>query len=234
MSQTLQEIARNTSDAAECAASSQSQGNEAGRLMERTREAMDRLAERMQISSQTVERLAESSREIGTVLEVINGVAQQTSLLALNASIEAARAGDSGRGFAVVADEVRELATRTQQSTGEIQAIIDRLQGSADEATQSMEENHLEAERTRESSVESLRQLEQLINGFEEITGLTAQIASATEQQTTAAGQLSGNISEISQLADSAKSASTQCVERISAFAEEVRRMRGLVNQFQR
>ena len=139
MSQTIREIASNADNAAGSVKVVESNARSGLKTMQKTQEHIADLASQIQSSRESIQNLRTETESIGTVLEVIRGIAEQTNLLALNAAIEAARAGEQGRGFAVVADEVRTLASRTQESTEEIHRTITRLQDQAEATVQSME-----------------------------------------------------------------------------------------------
>ncbi|WP_226503536.1 PAS domain-containing methyl-accepting chemotaxis protein [Pseudomonas sp. MWU16-30317] len=167
-----------------------------------TRDAIQRLSVVVGETGQTVLQLAKDSNEIGGVVDVIKGIADQTNLLALNAAIEAARAGEMGRGFAVVADEVRQLAQRTSESTGQIHALIAKLQGTASNAVNTMEAGNRQAEEGVARVMEADQALVGISEAMANITDMTAQIAAATEQQSAVAEEVSRNIGTIADLAD--------------------------------
>ena len=202
MAATTQEVAshvQRTADATQEANLLTGRGREVTRD---TREAIERLSAVVGETGQTVAQLAKDSDEIGTVVDVIKGIADQTNLLALNAAIEAARAGDMGRGFAVVADEVRQLAQRTAQSTTQIHSLITKLQTSSNNAVKTMENGHRQAEEGVAWVLEADKALVGISEAVSHITNMTIQIAAATEEQTAVAEEISRNITTIAQLAD--------------------------------
>ncbi|CAM5539661.1 Methyl-accepting chemotaxis protein OS=Stutzerimonas stutzeri OX=316 GN=CXK95_04840 PE=3 SV=1 [Stutzerimonas stutzeri] len=160
---------------------------------------IQRLAEEIAQSVQVINRLADDSAAISQVLDVIKGIAEQTNLLALNAAIEAARAGEQGRGFAVVADEVRNLARRTQQSTEEIEQMIARLQGGVGAAVKTMHASHALAEGTVSQSAQVEQALEHILGAVGSIVDQSQQIAAAAEQQTAVAHDIDRNIVAINE-----------------------------------
>jgi len=149
MATTLQEVSRNTTEAADMASQANTKAHDGRQEVGKTVAAIDKLVNDVDRASRVIHQLQSETNNIGSVLDVIRGIAEQTNLLALNAAIEAARAGEQGRGFAVVADEVRTLATRTQQSTQEIRKMIEKLQTDANEAVDVMQQSHQQAETTR-------------------------------------------------------------------------------------
>ncbi|WP_442964434.1 methyl-accepting chemotaxis protein [Pseudomonas sp. KNUC1026] len=165
-------------------------------------QAMDQMTHTIGESTQQIETLAAQVRGITTVLDVIRGIAEQTNLLALNAAIEAARAGEQGRGFAVVADEVRALAHRTQASTGEIEAMIAQVQASADEAVLAMVKSQTVATSTQTLASEAGQALERISAGVGQINERNLVIATAAEQQAQVAREVDRNLVNIQGLAE--------------------------------
>ncbi len=199
-----QEIA---GSAAQVASAAREADDQAGRSRDEAvavREGMQQLVDQVRQSAAVVARLAEESRNIGAVIDVIRGIAEQTNLLALNAAIEAARAGEQGRGFAVVADEVRSLANRTRESTGEIQAIIEQLQGGANEASNVMSAVEQGAADGRDKVERTVASLESIALAIRDISAHVDQIAAASEEQTSVASEINENVLAIRSLAEQA------------------------------
>ncbi len=179
---------------------------EGGRVVEETIQGMNRVADVVSKTAGTVKELGKSSDQIGEIIQVIDDIADQTNLLALNAAIEAARAGEQGRGFAVVADEVRKLAERTTKATKEIASMIKDIQNVTGEAVVSMLEGTKEVERGKKLADKAGDSLNQIIKGSEEVVDLATQVAAASEQQAGAAEQISRSIEAISNVANESAS----------------------------
>ena len=218
MSATSQEVARHTTEAAQAADSADAaceQGEQAMRLMV---SSIASIREEISHTADVVHSLANDSARIGAVLEVIHGIAEQTNLLALNAAIEAARAGEQGRGFAVVADEVRNLARRTAESTAEIQQIIAAVQGGARNAVQAIESG----QRSSGEGVGQVDRAVKILRGISEaveaIRDMNRQIATAAEEQTSVAEEMTRNLTDITGIAR----ANQQHVERTHQAAGQL------------
>lgn len=201
MSASVQEVSRNAVMAAEAARRADQTSSEGATIVKTAIQSIDSLAAEVENASQVIHRLESDAASIGSVLDVIRGIAEQTNLLALNAAIEAARAGEQGRGFAVVADEVRTLAQRTQESTQEIQAMIETVQGATREAVKVMEKGRSQTLTSVAQTEEIGKALESIVAAVHEINELNVQIASATEEQSAVSEEINGSIINIRQLA---------------------------------
>ena len=197
MTATVQEVARNANEAAQGARDADEQARNGKKVVSETIGSINDLASSVQSAAEVIHKLESESGNIGTVLEVIKGIAEQTNLLALNAAIEAARAGEQGRGFAVVADEVRGLASRTQQSTQEIHDMIESLQASAKNATTVMQQGRDKAEESVKRAARADDALDQITQAVSTISDMNAQIATAAEEQSTVTEELNRNTTNI-------------------------------------
>ena len=183
-------------------------------------------------TASTIQRLETDSQSISKVLEVIRGVAEQTNLLALNAAIEAARAGEQGRGFAVVADEVRTLASRTQQSTIEIQQVIEQLQSGARDAADVMNQGRERVDNSVLQAQQAGASLLRITNAVTSIRDMNVQIASAAEQQSAVSDEISKNVVNINHIADRVTESAGQTAQASSQLAHLASDLQTLVGQF--
>ncbi|WP_447778328.1 methyl-accepting chemotaxis protein [Pseudomonas chlororaphis] len=196
----VEEVARNAVSAAEASNDATQSASEGRNLVRETVSAIELMSSEVQSSANRISELAEESRDIGKVLDVIRGLADQTNLLALNAAIEAARAGDAGRGFAVVADEVRALAYRTQQSTSEIERMIGSIQSGTEHAVESMRTSTERADSTLSIARGAGGALDTINTAVNEINERNLVIASAAEEQALVAREVDRNLVNIRDL----------------------------------
>lgn len=202
MGSTVEEIARNANTTADAAKQVVSESEAGKNVMSKSNTDSKELFEKIQKASGVIETLATDVGEISGVLDVIRGISEQTNLLALNAAIEAARAGEQGRGFAVVADEVRTLAKRTQESTEEINTMIQKLQGGAKDAVGAMNSGLETASGSMENAGAASEALNKIIDATCAITDLSIQVATATEEQSSVVNQLNSYILNIKEMSD--------------------------------
>lgn len=200
MADTVQEVARSTQSAADAASSAATEVSTGDSVVSDTIASINTLAQQVTRASEVITSLEQDSDNIGTVLDVIRGIAEQTNLLALNAAIEAARAGEQGRGFAVVADEVRTLAQRTQQSTQEIQEMIESLQAGARQAVQVMESGREQVTTSVQHAEKAGQSLGTIRTAVDTIHDMNSQIAAAAEEQSAVATEINRNVGNISEL----------------------------------
>ena len=197
MSASVNEVAQKAQRAAEAATEADKESQQGFQVVRATSQAIEELAGEVMQTSEALVNLKADSLNIGTVLDVIRGIAEQTNLLALNAAIEAARAGEQGRGFAVVADEVRSLASRTQQSTREIQTMIERLQNGANIAVEVMQSGLSKAQGSVQQAQRAGRSLESITAMVDTIRSMNVQIAAAARQQQQNAQHISSSVDNI-------------------------------------
>ena len=226
MSVTVAQVAGNAVEAAEATRAADAQAEQGRQVVDGAVAAIHTLAEEIEQAASVMQALAEDSERIGGVLVVIRSIAEQTNLLALNAAIEAARAGEQGRGFAVVADEVRTLASRTQASTEEIQGMIQRLQGGARQAAERVGAGQARARQ----GVELIQSAAQALNAISEavarINDMNVQIASTSEQQSVVAEDVNGNvlrITDVAQMTSQNAQRTAAAAEQLGGLADELR-----------
>lgn len=232
MSSTVEEIARRMSDSAGAAKEAGDQTAKGHETAELTSAMMVTLANDIERAGQAVSELNENSKTIGSVLSVIRGVADQTNLLALNAAIEAARAGEQGRGFAVVADEVRTLASRTQRSTDEIQEMITLLQNGTTKAVESMEGSHRQSEEMQAQVEASRTALGSIATSVSTITDMTHQVAAAAEQQSQTSNEIARSLNQLSALGGKVMFELKDTAENTEHLKEAAEQLERLIGQF--
>ena len=232
MTATVVEVSKNAEQAADNTSEADTQAQEGRRIVNDTVESINSLANEVDSAANVIHELEQNSESIGSVLEVIRGIAEQTNLLALNAAIEAARAGEQGRGFAVVADEVRSLASRTQQSTQEIQSMIERLQTGAQKAVEVMNTSRTRAQSSVEKSGQAGDSLTVITQAMSNITAMNTQIAEASKQQSEVAEEINQNIVNISAIAEESASSTSELSQSNKALAELSSNLQDLVGQF--
>ena len=221
MTATVHEVAQNAEEASIASDKANRLAVHGEQALQKALDANDRLTAQVQQSADSMHRLNEDSANISTVLTVINGIAEQTNLLALNAAIEAARAGEAGRGFAVVADEVRGLAQRTQESTAEIEGLISRLQTGSGKAVTMMDSSRTLADSTLELVKEVSDELGVITRVIAEIQAMSMQIAAATEEQSSVAEEINRSVVSINGIAEQSAAA----VEQTAASSQELARL---------
>ncbi|WP_136516373.1 methyl-accepting chemotaxis protein [Geomonas edaphica] len=232
MTTTSSDIARNCTTAAEGARRASDAAVTGAAVVQETVQGMGRIAERVRTSAQTVESLGTRSDQIGEIVGTIEEIADQTNLLALNAAIEAARAGEQGRGFAVVADEVRALAERTTRATGEIGNMIKSIQAETRSAVSAMDSGVKEVEKGTQEAARSGEALQDIISQIDNVTQQVSQIAVAAEEQTATTGEISGNIHQITAVVHQTAQGAQQSAQAAGQLSELAERLRHVVDGF--
>ncbi|MBG6450334.1 methyl-accepting chemotaxis protein [Pseudomonas aeruginosa] len=232
MTATAQDVARSAAQAADAARGADQATRDGLALIDRTTQSIDSLAANLTSAMGQVEQLASSSEEIGSVLEVIRAIAEQTNLRALNAAIEAARAGDAGRGFAVVADEVRNLARRTQDSVEQIRGVIEGLQQGTRDVVDAMHGSHRQAQGSVEQVDEAVAALQRIGEAVTVINDMNLQIASAAEEQSSVAEEINRNVAAIRDVTESLSSQAEESAQVSQSLNRLANHQQGLMEQF--
>jgi methyl-accepting chemotaxis protein len=232
MTKTILETTKNAEAATGASKQYGDIAKEGGIVVQETVEGMNKIAEVVKKSADTVQKLGKNSEEIGEIIQVIDDIADQTNLLALNAAIEAARAGEQGRGFAVVADEVRKLAERTTKATKEIAAMIKRIQKDTEGAVEVMEKGTDEVERGRQLADKAGLSLTQIIAGADKVVDLVNQVAAASEQQSSASEQISKNVDAINNVTQQNSNSLQQISNAVEGLDHLANDLQSLVSKF--
>jgi len=233
MAATIVETSRNAGEATDGAKGAAGTATSGGQIVNDTIQGMQRIAAVVRESAESIGKLAKSAESIGEIIGVIDDIADQTNLLALNAAIEAARAGEQGRGFAVVADEVRKLAERTGKATGEITAMIKGIQEETTEAVTSMETGISEVDSGRELADQAGASLTEIVNMSQSVQNMIEQIATAAEEQSVAAEQISKNVEAVSTIARESATGAEQSATAAEELNRQAEGMREMVSRFQ-
>ena len=233
MSATVQEVARNAEAAAEAATQADSEARQGDEVVNEVIAQIERLAQEVNRSTEAMTLLEQESNKIGSVMDVIKAVAEQTNLLALNAAIEAARAGEAGRGFAVVADEVRTLAQRTQQSTEEIEGLVAGLQSGTQRVSASLHSSHDLADSSVTLTRKAGTALIAINGGVSSIQSMNQQIAAAAEQQSAVAEEISRSVLNVRDVTEQSSTATQEIAKSSTELARLGHQLTGMVSRFQ-
>ena len=232
MTATAQDVARNATHAAEAANHADHAANQGKQTVQNTADSIAALAQEIGRAVSVVQTLAKDSENINAILVAIRGIAEQTNLLALNAAIEAARAGEQGRGFAVVADEVRNLAQKTQKATEEIQTMIQQLQQGTRDVVKVMEDSQDKTEISVQQASQAAAALESITQAVSVINDMNTQIASAAEEQSAVAEDINRNVTNIGQVANEVAGGADEASQASAELTKLAEQQRRLINQF--
>ncbi|MCG9748975.1 methyl-accepting chemotaxis protein [Vibrio brasiliensis] len=232
MSVSIQEVATKSADATACAQDAGVKANSGGRIVASTIEGMNSINEAVTASSNSVAELGKRGAQIGEIINVINDIAEQTNLLALNAAIEAARAGEAGRGFAVVADEVRALADRTTSATKEIGESIEAIQSETNEAVTRMDSGTSHVHEGLSLATEAGNSLEDIVSGAQQVASMIDSIAAAAEEQSLASSEVAKNVETVSEASQNANQQAGMASGSAQELANKAESLRQMVNQF--
>jgi methyl-accepting chemotaxis protein len=232
MSQTVIDVAKNASDIASSAMETAAIAKEGEKIVGKSVQEVKEIANTVSESSQLITSLGERSKQIGQIINVIKDIADQTNLLALNAAIEAARAGEQGRGFAVVADEVRKLAERTAKATSEIGEMIGAMQGEVNQAVASMGEATGKVETGVNDVSKAGDALHRIVGSVESLQAMVQQVASSTEEMSTVSETVSSDVETVARVANETSESSHQIAKSASGLAQLANNLQNLIAQF--
>ena len=232
MAASVREVATSSVLAAESAEESAVKAESGGEVVRGVVERMERISRAVSAGAESVAELGRQSGQIGEIIAVINDIADQTNLLALNAAIEAARAGEHGRGFAVVADEVRKLAERTQVATEQVRQTIFAIQGETQAAVGRMDSGTMEVNQGVELTTQAGVSLESIVSNAEQVTSQVRSIAASAEQQSVASDEINRSLVEISEIVQSARTSTTESASAADHLARKAESLRSVVGRF--
>lgn len=233
LSHSIDDVAKSAANASKLAEEADKESNDGLTSIQNTINEINSLTHELEQTRSIITQLAQDSQQIETILEVITTISEQTNLLALNAAIEAARAGEAGRGFAVVADEVRNLASKTGSSANEIHSMIAQLQQTANSAVNAMEKGGELSVRCKERANETGEVLNVISDKLNRVSDSSMQIATAVDQQATVTQEVNRNVSNIKALADETSATSQTSIERTSVLVDRIEALQRLMKQFQ-